>query len=80
MLHGQDIVITHVIYERLVHMVKDGFADDYDIIIDEVSEVVKVVTSKSKTSIQKFYIDAGYLNVDSATGLVRPTMKWCNYR
>ena len=29
-------------------MVKDVFVDDYDIIIDEVSEVVKVVTSKSK--------------------------------
>jgi hypothetical protein len=29
-------------------MVKDGFVDDYDIIIHEMSEVVKVVTSKSK--------------------------------
>ena len=29
---------------------------------------------------QEFYIDSGYLNVDSATGLVKPTMKWCNYR
>ena len=48
MLHGQKIAITHVMLERVVHMVKDGFVDDYDIIIDEVFEVVKVVTPKSK--------------------------------
>ena len=29
---------------------------------------------------QEFYIDAGYLNVDSSTGLVRPTIKWWYYR
>ena len=48
MLHRQKIAITHVMLEREVHMVKDGFVDDYDIIIHEMSEVVKVVTSKSK--------------------------------
>ena len=48
MLHRQKIAITHVMLERVVHMVKDCFVDDCDIIIDEMSEVVKVVTSKSK--------------------------------
>ena len=67
-------------YDRLVPMVKNGLLDDYDIIIDEVPEVVKMVTSKSKTSIQEFYIDAGYMDVDIVTGLVRPTMKWWNNR
>ena len=63
-------------YERLVPMVKAGLLDDYDIIIDEVPNVVKSVTSKSRTSIQEFYVDAGYMNVDVGTGLVRPTHKW----
>ena len=38
-------------------MFKDGLLDYHDIIIDEVSEVVRMVTSKSKTSTQKFYIN-----------------------
>jgi hypothetical protein len=76
----QNIATTHAMYDKLVPMVKNGLLDDYDIIIDEVPEVVKMVTSKSKTSIQEFYIDAGYMDVDSATGLVRPTMKWWNNR
>ena len=80
LLFGQNIATTHAMYDKLVPMVKNGLLDDYDIIIDEVPEVVKMVTSKSKTSIQEFYIDAGYMDVDSATGLVRPTMKWWNNR
>ena len=67
-------------YERLVPMVRDGLLDDYDIIIDEVPKVVEMVTSKSKTSIQEFYLDAGYMDVDATTGLVRPTMKWWQNR
>ncbi len=63
-------------YERLVPMVKAGFLDDYNIIIDEVPNVVKSVASKSRTSIHEFYVDAGYMDVDAGTGLVRPTSKW----
>ena len=60
LLIRQNIATTYAIYDRLVHMVKDGLLDDYDIIIDEVSEVVRMVTSKSKTSTQKFYISIFY--------------------
>ena len=67
-------------YERLVPMVRDGFLNDYDIIIDEVPKVVEMVTSKSKTSVQEFYLDAGCMDVDATTGLVRPTMKWWHNR
>ena len=63
-------------YEKLVPMIRDGLLDDYDIIIDEVPEVVKMVTSRSKASIQEFYLGTGYMDVDTNTGLVRPTMKW----
>ena len=76
LLLGKNIATTHEMYERLVPMIRDGLLDDYDIIIDEVPKVVEMVTSKSKTSIQEFYLNAGYLDVDARTGLVRPTMKW----
>jgi hypothetical protein len=80
LLHGLNIVTTHKMYERLVPMVHEGLLDDYDIIIDEVPDVVKSITSKSKTSIDEFYVDAGYMNVDVVTGLVRPTQKWWQNR
>ena len=76
LLLGNNIATTHEMYERLVPMVKVGLLDDYDIIIDEVPNVVKSVTSKSRISIQEFYVDAGYMDVDVGTGLVRPTHKW----
>ena len=59
LLLGSNIATTHEMYERLVPMVKAGLLDDYDIIIDEVPNVVRSVTSKSRTSIQEFYVDAG---------------------
>ena len=76
LLLGSNIATTHKMYERLVPMVKAGLLDDYDIIIDEVPDVVRSVTSKSRTSIQEFYVNAGYMDVDVGTGLVRPTSKW----
>ena len=76
LLLGNNVATTHEIYERLVPMVKAGLLDDYDIIIDEVPNVVRPVASKSRTSIQEFYVDTGYMNVDVETGLVRPTQKW----
>ena len=80
LLHGLNVVTTHTMYEKLVPMVNEGLLDDYDIIIDEVPNVVKSVTSKSKTSIQEFYVDTGYMDVDVTTGLVRPTQKWWQNR
>ena len=61
LLLGSNIATTHEMYERLVPMVKAGLLDDYDIIIDEVPKVVEMVTSKSKTSIKEFYLDAGMM-------------------
>jgi hypothetical protein len=51
-LHGQNIAATHNLYERLVPLAWQGLLSDYDIIIDEVAEVVKPVSSKSKVSIE----------------------------
>ena len=80
LLLGNNIATTHSMYEKLVPLIRDGLLDDNDIIIDEVPEVVKMVTSKSKTSIQEFYLDTGYMDVDATTGQVRPTMKWWHHR
>ena len=61
-------------------LAKQGFLGDYDIIIDEVPEVVRPVSSKSKVSIEEFYLNTGYMTVDTKTGLVSSTGKWCSMR
>ena len=75
-LNSMNIVATHKLHENLVPLAKDGLLDDYNIIIDEVPDVVKQAAEKSTTSIEEFYGDAGYMLVDQDTGLVKPTAKW----
>ena len=79
-LRGQNIVATHSLFERLVPLARQGLLSDYDIIIDEVPEVVRSVSSKSKVSIEEFYLNTGYMTVDTKTGLVSPTGKWWSMR
>ena len=38
------------------------------------------MSSKSKVSIEEFYLNTGYMIVDTKTGLVRPTNKWWSMR
>ena len=76
LLLGHNIVSTHKMYEGLVPLAKAGLLDDYHIIIDEVPDVVKPIVTKSKTSIDEFYIDTGFMLVDEVSGLVKPTQKW----
>jgi len=75
LLTGQNIATTHNMYERLVRLAREELLDDYHIIIDEVPDVVKSVSSKTKTSIEEFYLKTGYIELEE-TGLVRPTNKW----
>ena len=79
-LQGQNIAATHSLFERLVPLARQGLLSNYDIIIDEVPEVVRAVSSKSKVSIEKFYLNTGYMTVDTKTGLVSPTVKWWSMR
>ena len=79
-LQGQNIAATHSLFERLVPLARQGLLSDYDIIIDEVPDVVRSVSSKSKVSIEEFYLNTGYMTVDTKTGLVRPTNKWWSMR
>ncbi len=58
-LQGENIVATHSLFERLVPLARQGLLSDYDIIIDEVPEVVRSVSSKSKVSIEEFYLNTG---------------------
>jgi hypothetical protein len=75
LLTGQNVATTHSMYERLVPFVEEGLLEDYNIIIDEVPEVVQPVSTKSKTSIQEFYVSRGFLKVED-NGLVLATDKW----
>ena len=76
LLQGCNIVSTHKMYENLVPVAKAGLLDDYDIIIDEVPDIVHPIASKSSTSIQEFYVASGYMKVDKDSGLIKPTQKW----
>jgi hypothetical protein len=80
LLQGQNIATTHSLHERLVPLARQGLLSDYDIIIDEVPEVVRSVSSKSKVSIEEFYLNTGCMTVDTGTGQVRPTNKWWSMR
>ena len=79
-VQGQNIATTHSLHERLVPLARQGLLSDYDIIIDEVPEVVRSVSSKSKVSIEEFYLNTGYMTVDTKTGLVSPKAKWWSMR
>ena len=73
---GRNIVSTHKMYESLVPLAKAGLLSDYPIIIDEVPDVAQSIATRSKTSIDEFYIHAGFSEVDEGSGLARPTQKW----
>ena len=79
-LQRQNIAATHSLFECLVPLARQGLLSDYDIIIDEVPDVVELVATKSKMSIEEFYLNTGYMTVDTNTGLVSPTGKWWSMR
>ena len=76
LINGQNIATTHSLFDRLVPMAKAGLLDDYDILIDEVLDVIETKGKKSKKSIDQFYLKTGYMELDAKTGLVIPTNKW----
>lgn len=75
LLTGHNVATTHSMYERLVPLAEMGLLEDYNIIIDEVPDVVQSVSCKSKTSIKEIYIKGGFIEVED-TGLVSATDKW----
>ena len=74
-IEGKNIATTHKMFESLVSICRQGYLDDYNLIIDEVPETIKVAYTLSKASINDIYLNGGYLDVDSK-GLVKLTPKW----
>ena len=79
LLTGCNIVTTHSLHERLVPLAEEGLLSDYNIIIDEVPDIVEQVATKSKTSIKEFYLEGGYIEIEK-NGLVSATDKWRQLR
>ena len=71
----KSIVTTHRLYSDIGHLAALGCLQEYNVIIDEVPEVINPVISLSKRSVDDFYISPGYLEI-SEGGLCRPTVKW----
>ena len=44
--------------------------------MNDLRDGVQSIATKSKTSIEEFYVDTGFMEVDECSGLVRPTQKW----
>lgn len=71
----KSVVTTHRLYNDIGHLAALGCLQEYDVIIDEVPEVIKPVISLSKRSVDDFYISTGYLSI-SDDGLCHSTAKW----
>jgi len=76
LINGQNVATTNSLFDRLVPIAKAGLLDDYDIIIDEVLDVIETKDKKLKKSTDQFYLKTGYMELDAKNGLVRPTSKW----
>ena len=76
LINGHNVVSTHQLYEDPVPLAKAGLLASYHIIIDEVPNVIDNEVDKSQTSIKRFYIETGFMEVVGSSGLVRPTQKW----
>jgi len=75
LLEGKNVVTTHKLYSQIALMARQGLMGDYEIYIDEVPEVCQQVRTKSRVSIDEFYLNSGYIEV-SDNGRVVPTYKW----
>ena len=70
-----NIVTTHALYGDIASFAQNGLLDGYDIIVDEVLDVVSSVGDISRQSLDEFYVSCGYAIID-ADGQVVPTEKW----
>lgn len=70
-----NIVTTHALYEDIASFAGAGLLDDYDIVVDEVPEVLSSIGGISRQSLEEFYIGRGYINIED-DGRVVPTSKW----
>lgn len=72
---GFNVVTTHKLFTDIANASNAGLLDNYDIIVDEVLDVVKAVEGKSPLSFDQFYLNDGYA-IEGCDGLITPTEKW----
>lgn len=76
LLHeGKSLVCTHSLYPYLAESAKFGRLQDYDIYIDEVPEVIGVMTHPSYKSFDEIYRQGGFVTV-APDEKISPTSKW----
>lgn len=71
----KNVVTTHALFQDISGLARTGCLDGYDIIVDEVPEVLQAVTELSRQSLDDIYVNGGYITIDD-DGLVVPTPKW----
>ena len=72
---GENVVITHALYERIRKF--ERHLHKYHVIIDEVPTVAKQVPTTFGTATFKHHLDnKGYIQIDPKTKLITPTNKW----
>jgi hypothetical protein len=71
----KNVVTTHALFQDIAVLARAGLLDGYDIIVDEVPEVLQTVGELSRESREDVYVNGGYLTIED-DGLVVPTEKW----
>jgi hypothetical protein len=71
----ENVVCTHALYHLNVEFYRGEWLRNYNVIIDEVLDVVRDLPGPTKQSWEEFYLGNGYATVDE-DGRVRPTDKW----
>ena len=75
LMDGENVVTTHALYADLAHAAYLDYLSDYDIVVDEVLDVVRQVDGATTASWKEIYVGGGWATVD-ADGKCRPTSKW----
>jgi hypothetical protein len=70
-----NVVTTHALYAEIASLAQCGLLEGYDIIIDEVPQVLSSVGEISRQSLDEFYVSCGYATIEG-DGQVVPTSKW----
>jgi hypothetical protein len=72
---GKNVVTTHALFTDLAEAAELGLLQNYDIIVDEVLDVVHDIGLKSTVSWLRVYVECGWAHVDN-DGRCWPTAKW----
>lgn len=70
-----NVVTTHALFKDIAAFARAGLLDGYEIIVDEVPDVLQTVTELSRQSLDDIYVSGGYITIED-DGLVVPTPKW----